>query len=849
MASFAENPNRRYNDYVGMPTDTYAAVGLFKQGMYEQGIQQIQTALSTVAGLEIARDVDKQYLNSKVSEVTSKINGIAGGDWSNKNLVSKATGIATTVAKDEYVQNAVYSTAEYKNRLETLKKVREKGDGYSPQNEWDYLNDVNSWMTDPTVGKKLGHKEYSNYVDLNETALKYFKDKHPNTIVKQNPVTGEMAAYVLNEGKETYISASDVQNEFRAMVFSDPRLSNQLRINTQFNLQGQDPSKYFEKLDKAYTKNIDALNKKKDELIKEKSTITDPATIALYEKEIKNLENSSIPSLNSRYNEIKESYKKDPNSFMYQTEQENYFASVGEHYAYSQSEHKLVENPIGKIAYEHQKDEREFELKWAKLRQDEEIARNKNKGTDSTFFGVGGLQPYDAVNFANDVQMQTKKVETDLVTLLQMDDAGSQYIQPVTNPDGSQGYKITDPIKAKEFALERSKFYQENRGNDLALANAWRKYADDVKNVSTNQKAIINAEKEFYASNPDLKEKIKDLKLDDPNTVVGTLNNQSYTQKDILGAISKYNSIKNQDVKNALKTMPEKEAVLIYNLYIRDNPGKTFLNSPIIAAMTADPSSKSSLIHPEMGVFSGRYYSQEGDKIWKALNKTKDVLGNEVFKKKTEFMNNKLGQHFKNENNYFHPLNYEDKNDKANALTTINTIANGTGFGQLLPEEYFKNAESTSIATKKGTSEGHDVIVYLSNPSVNGGVVQEIPMSLKNASLIDPSIKDVYTPKTKMEKQLMTVPLTERIRIDKNKPPYESSVVGDFLLNSYVRVNPTDNSISVVVDVIKQKPDGGKEVLSLPANNSFINYTAAETYLNSLKNPTILQKQFELYQK
>lgn len=849
MANWADTRERKYSEYVGAPVDTYFATGMYKQSMYEQGIQQIQTALSTVAGLEIARDVDKNYLNSKVSEVTSKINSIGGGDWSNKNLVSKATGIATTVAKDQYVQDAVYSTEEYKNRLETLKKVREKGDGYSPQNEWDYLNDVNAWMSDPAVGKKLGHKEYANYVDLNETALKYFKDKHPNTIVRQNPVTGEMAAYVLNEGKETYISATDVQNEFRAMVSSDPKLSNQLRINTQFNLQGQDPAKYFGRLDEAYKKNIDALGKKKEELLKEKSTITDPELIASYEKQIKELESSSIPSLNNKYNQIKDSYLKDPASFMYQTEQENYFASIGDHYAYSQSEHKLVENPVGKIAYEHAKDEKEFELKWAKLRQDEEIAKNKNKAPDAASFGVGPLNNYDAVSFANDVQNQSKKVESDLVTLLQMDDAGAKYIQPVTNPDGSQGYKITDPIKAKEFALERSKFYQENRGNDLALANAWRKYADDVKEVNKNQKAIIDSENEFYASNPDLKEKIKDLKLDDPNTVVGTLNNQSYTQKDVLGAISKYNSIKNQDVKNALKTMPEKEAVLIYNLYIRDNPGKTFLNSPIIAAMTADPSSKSSLIHPEMGVFSGRYYSQEGDKIWKALNKTKDVLGNEVFKKKTEFMNNKLGQHFKNENNYFHPLNYEDKNDKTNALTTINTIANGTGFGQLLPEEYFKNAEATSIATKKGTSEGHDVIVYLSNPNVNGGAVQEIPMSLKNASLIDPSIKDVYTPKTKMEKQLMTVPLTERIRIDKNKPPYESSVVGDFLLNSYVRVNPTDNSISIVSDIIKTNPDGTKKVLSLPANNSFTNYTAAEIYLNSLKNPTTLQKQFELYQK
>lgn len=848
MANFAENPNRRYNDYVGMPVDTYAAVGMYKQGMYEQGIQQIQTALSTVAGLEIARDVDKNYLNSKVSEVTSKINNIGGGDWSNKNLVSKATGIATTVAKDQYVQDAVYSTAEYKNRLETLKKVREKGDNYSPQNEWDYLNDVNAWMSDPAVGKKLGHKEYANYVDLNETALKYFKDKHPNTIVRQNPVTGEMAAYVLNEGKETYISATDVQNEFRAMVSSDPKLSNQLRINTQFNLQGQDPTKYFGRLDSAYKKNIQDLSKKKEELIKEKSTITDPATIASYEKQIKDLEESALPSLNKKYDEIKDSYSKDPNSFMYQTEVENYFSSVGEHYAYSDVSHKLVENPIAKIAYEHSKDEKEFELKWAKLRQDEEIARNKNKGAATASFGTGGLETYDAIKYASDIQVQSEKLNSDLVTLLQMDEAGSNFIQPVTNPDGSQGYKITDTEKAKEFALERSKFYEQNRGNDLALSDAWRKYGENVRDVNAKQKTIINAENEFYASNPSLKDKIEELKLDDASKTVGTLNGQKYTQKDILDALYKYNSIKGKNINSVLQGVGEKEAVLLYNLYMEEHPLETFLRSPI-TSVAQQANSNMDLIHPELGVMEGKYGGVGGRSIKEAMLKTRRLLQDETFSKKTKFMNNKLGQHFRNENNYFHPLNYEDKNDKTNALSTINSIAAGTGFEQQISEDYFKNAESTSIATRKGTSEGHDVIVSLSNPGINGGASVEVPMSLKNASLIDPSIKDVYTPKTKMEKQLMNLPLTERIRIDKNKAPYESSVVGDFLVNSYVRVNPTDNSISVAVDVIKSNPTGGKEVLSLPINQSFINYNAAQNYLNSLRNSSILQKQFELYQK
>lgn len=844
MSNFLETQPRRYNDYVGMPVDTYSAVGMYKQAMYEQGVQQIQTAISTVAGLEVARPVDKQYLESKVNEVTSKINSIAGGDWSNKNLVSKATGIASSVAKDNYVQDAIYSAAEYKNRLETLKKVREKGDGYSPQNEWDYLNDVDAWMKDPTIGKKLGHKEYSNYIDLNDQALKYFKDKHPNSILKQDPITGEMGAYVMIEGQEKYISAADVQNEFRSIVMSDPKLSNQLRINTNYNIQNQDPVKYFSNLEAAYKSNIDSLEAEKKELEKEKSTITDPTLLAQYDKKIKDIETSKIPSLNKRFKDIKNSYDQtDPTTFMYQTEVENYFANVGRRFAFSESSTKIVENPIGKIVYEHEKDRLEFEYKYKALEQARLLAENKNKGVPTNSFGKGPLQQYDANTYIESVKVQADQLDKSLVGLLQMDENGSKFLTPYTNPDGSSGYTINNPEQAKRYALEQAEFYKQNSGNDPALADAYRNYGEQLQSVTTAQKRIVEKEKLFEQFNPEVSEIIRKNKLDDSNKVLGVINNQSYTQQDLTNAYYKYSRYKDLSGDKLLeKATDEKEKILFYNLYLRDHPVEHFVRAPIQSFVTSFPPFKTDLIIPDQGIMGNSSF-KSADVIGAALKKTVSLLRSSSFEQRTKFLNEQLAPYFKNENNYFHPLQFESENDKANSLSTINTIAASTGFGDRLNQEYFKDSKATSIATRKGTSEGHDVIVTITNPNINDGENMEIPMSLQNASLIDPSIGNLYTPKTKMELKLSEVSPEKRTKFN-DQHPYETVSIGPYLLNIFVRVNPS-GSISIKGKVTYTDPKGVKVNQELPPTAPFPTYDAAEKYLMNLKNKSYLQPLFE----
>ena len=62
MASFTDAIST-FNPYVSqLPVDAMVKVGMYKQQRYDEGVQKIQGYIDNVAGMDVARDVDKQYL-------------------------------------------------------------------------------------------------------------------------------------------------------------------------------------------------------------------------------------------------------------------------------------------------------------------------------------------------------------------------------------------------------------------------------------------------------------------------------------------------------------------------------------------------------------------------------------------------------------------------------------------------------------------------------------------------------------------------------------------------------------------------------------------------------------------
>ena len=166
MASFTDSITQ-FNPYVSqLPVDAMVKVGMHKQAQYDQGVQRIQSQIDNVAGIDVYRPVDKQYLQSKLNQLGSKLTSVAGGDFSNQQLVSAVGGMATQVVKDRQIQNAVASTANIKKQDILMEKEVAKGEGLENQ---DLYNDQKmKYLSSTEADGSFVNGRYVPYINLNK---------------------------------------------------------------------------------------------------------------------------------------------------------------------------------------------------------------------------------------------------------------------------------------------------------------------------------------------------------------------------------------------------------------------------------------------------------------------------------------------------------------------------------------------------------------------------------------------------------------------------------------------------------------------------------------------------------
>jgi len=157
MASFTDQISQ-FNPYIQeLPVEAMAQVGMAKQAQYDQGVQKVQNYVDRVAGLEIAKPQHKQYLQSKLDELGSRLKIVAAGDFSNQQLVNSVSGMTGQIIKDPIVQTAVYSTQVLK-KGESDREIATKAGKTSPAND-DLWNDTKSaWFNDADLNTPFGGK-------------------------------------------------------------------------------------------------------------------------------------------------------------------------------------------------------------------------------------------------------------------------------------------------------------------------------------------------------------------------------------------------------------------------------------------------------------------------------------------------------------------------------------------------------------------------------------------------------------------------------------------------------------------------------------------------------------------
>jgi hypothetical protein len=307
MASYTDTIPT-FNPYVQqLPVEAMLKVGMYKQQKYDEGVQRIQSSIDNVAGLDVYKDVDKKYLQSKLNALGNNLKGVAAGDFSDFSLVNSVNGMTKQIVKDENVQTAVSATATAKKELAFMDEERKKGN-LNPSNEYVFKQKFSSWADNEEVGQGFNAR-YDPYFDVWKYAKDTFdaigdesmsfdqifqtgSDNKPLLDKNKRPILSHYMKTMVKEGK-----FPERVKETLNQIFSDPRVGKQLSIDGQYNFSGMDE---FELKQKVQIKKEQDLSQYEDQL----STLTMKKSMGEdVSKEIDNVQDK-ITKINSSYEEL-----------------------------------------------------------------------------------------------------------------------------------------------------------------------------------------------------------------------------------------------------------------------------------------------------------------------------------------------------------------------------------------------------------------------------------------------------------------------------------------------------------------------------------------------------------------
>lgn len=290
MASFTDQIMQSRPYVQQLPLEAMAQVGMYKQQKYEEGVQRIQGEIDKVAGLDIIRGVDKQYLQSKLNELGGRLKTVAAGDFSNFQLVNSVGGMASQIGKDSNVQNAVSSTAWYRKQAAEMEKAISEGKS-SVENQWDFTSQANDWMNSTDL-KQSFRGRYTQYTDVKKKAMESIKALHPklqqyDVPFKMNDdgsIDTKTIADALKRYKIEGIDEGQIKQAITASL--DQNDLNQLSISGRYQFRGVDSDRLVKMANDNYRSQKDNSILTLEYLKGQKKIVTDPTEGDKIDKQI-----------------------------------------------------------------------------------------------------------------------------------------------------------------------------------------------------------------------------------------------------------------------------------------------------------------------------------------------------------------------------------------------------------------------------------------------------------------------------------------------------------------------------------------------------------------------------------
>lgn len=260
----------QFNPYIPqIPVDDYVRVGMMKQEQYNRGVERTQQYIDSVAGLDVVKPEQKEYLTQRVGQLQGEVGKILSQDFSNQQIVNSVGSLTNKIAGDPIVQNAVLSTQKYKQGLGDMKEAKEKGT-LSPSNEYVFQRKVQDWLSDGDV-KSTFTGEYEPYTDTKKPILDAINALKPGANITDIPYETDTAGnYVLDSRGDRKIAYATLREKMEGVSDArikqaieasiTPQMRRQFQIDGMYNYRGVDKVGLKKMATDSYNYKLDQVN-------------------------------------------------------------------------------------------------------------------------------------------------------------------------------------------------------------------------------------------------------------------------------------------------------------------------------------------------------------------------------------------------------------------------------------------------------------------------------------------------------------------------------------------------------------------------------------------------------------
>jgi len=303
MANFQQS-TIQYKDYVAQsPIEAMTMVGVGREQELKAGIQKVNDYYSKIAGVDIANDTQKQYLQSSLSSLKGGVAKSLSGDYSDSRIVNQITGAASQIAKDPIIQNAVTSTSTLRKGYAELEEYKKSGK-YSAAQEYVYNDAASKYINsvDPEASFNSKPKQYSDYKKRAVEGLKAltgnknitddaFYEKDGKLIMRNETIRKELSG----------ISPQQIQQML--VNYLTPEDFDQISAEGRYNYSNKKDEDFAFELQKSYKEKHTIASGYIQLLESQKTKTKDTETIANIDRQIAG-EQSRLKSIEEEYDNI-----------------------------------------------------------------------------------------------------------------------------------------------------------------------------------------------------------------------------------------------------------------------------------------------------------------------------------------------------------------------------------------------------------------------------------------------------------------------------------------------------------------------------------------------------------------